>query len=222
MSANFLTIEEFRELFITDAPPPKSLQETRDRQASYGLVSPLPDNWKARSIHLGNIPTLELSGPESINKGAIIFFHAGGYSAGSAADHAGLAAHLGKAAGAKSYAVEYRLAPEHRFPAAIEDAFQSYVYLSDLIGAEIPIAIAGDSAGGGMAIAIAQLCAIRGARKPSCIYAISPWANMNLNGNSYLARSYADPILSKESLKSLRSLYLSQDDFDDPSISGSG
>ena len=219
MSENFLTIEEFLKLFIAETPPPKSLEETRERQAAYGLASPLPDNWIAQEILLGEIPALELSGPESTNKGALLFFHAGGYSAGTAADHAGLAAHLGKAAQVKSYAVDYRLAPEHRFPAAIEDAFQAYLNLLERLGKQIPIAVAGDSAGGGIAIAIAQLCALRGVRKPVCVYAISPWANMQLDNKSYLVRKNADPMLSSEALQSLRNLYLSKENFNDPRAS---
>lgn len=219
MSENFLTIEEFLKLFIAETPPPKSLEETRERQAAYGLASPLPDNWIAQEILLGEIPALELSGPESTNKGALLFFHAGGYSAGTAADHAGLAAHLGKAAQVKSYAVDYRLAPEHRFPAAIEDAFQAYLNLLERLGKQIPIAVAGDSAGGGIAIAIPQLCALRGVRKPVCVYAISPWVNMQLDNKSYLVRKNADPMLSSEALQSLRNLYLSKENFNDPRAS---
>jgi len=215
----YFKIENLLEMLKSSEGQEPTLQEVRDRQAAYGHAAPLPNGWQAKQMYLGDIPSLELTGPEATNSGALLFFHAGGYSSGSAADHAGLAAELGRAAKVKSYCVDYRLAPEHTFPAAIEDSYNAYLSLNGLVGNHIPIALAGDSAGGGIAIAVTQMAKIRGAKAPSAVYAISPWANLRQVGESYIQRSEFDPLLSKKALEALKELYLDGYNPDDPMAS---
>jgi len=212
----FLPIDTFLKTFITSSPPPSSLEQTRERQASYGLAAPLPQDWTAEEIDLKGVQALELSGPEVQSGAAMIFYHAGGYSAGSAADHAGLAAHLGKSAKMAAYSVDYRLAPEHVFPAAVEDAFQAYIGLQEFLGPDVAIVVAGDSAGGGLAVAVAQLALLRNLIAPVAVYAISPWADMSLTGTTFTTRASYDPILSQPGLTFLKQLYLNGQDPVDP------
>ena len=80
--------------------------------------------------------------------------------------------------------------------------------LLERLGKQIPIAVAGDSAVGGIAIAITQLFTLRGVRRPVCLYAISRWVNMQLDNKFYLVRKNSDPMLSSEAIQSLRNLYL--------------
>lgn len=203
-----MDIREFTEKFFTSVNPPNSLEETRSRQTAYGKGSALPKGWGTSPILLGNVPALEISAPEVASKGAVLFFHAGGYSAGSAEDHAGLAGHIGQACGLKSYCVDYRLAPEHVFPAAAEDAFEAYVQLRIKLGNDEPIVLAGDSAGGGLVIVVAQLAKKRGYQGPAALYAISPWISMDLDSPSYKKIGAKDPMLSRQTLGALRELYL--------------
>ena len=215
----YLNIGGFLETFMVPPDEIPTLQQVRDRQAAYGLAAPLPIGWEAKKMLLGNVPVLELYGPEATKHGAILFFHAGGYSAGSAADHAGLAAELGRAAKVKTYCVDYRLAPEHVFPATMEDSYDAYIALINLLDKSIPVALAGDSAGGGIVIAITQLAKARSKKMPSAIYAISPWIDMNQVGESFISRGPYDPMLSEASLNDLRDIYLNGHDPSDPMAS---
>ncbi|MBE9461358.1 alpha/beta hydrolase [Dyadobacter subterraneus] len=215
----YLSIGSFLKTFMITPDETPTLQQVRDRQAAYGLSAPLPFGWETKKMLLGNVPVLELSGPEATKSGAILFFHAGGYSAGSAADHAGLAAKLGCTAQVKCYCVDYRLAPEQIFPAAVEDSYNAYIALINLLDKDTPVVLAGDSAGGGLAVAITQLVKARGEKIPSAVYAISPWADMNQVGESFIVRGPYDPMLSKESLNDLRDIYLNGHDPSDPRAS---
>jgi acetyl esterase/lipase len=104
--------------------------------------------------------------------------------------------------------VDYRLAPEHVFPAAAEDAFEAYVQLRIKLGNDEPIVLAGDSAGGGLVIVVAQLAKKRGYQGPAALYAISPWISMDLDSPSYKKIGAKDPMLSRQTLGALRELYL--------------
>ena len=120
--------------------------------------------------------------PSAITKAsaAILYLHGGAYCLGSPATHRAVTSHLAQAAGLPVFAADYRLAPEHPFPAALEDAIAVYRSLIEMG----PVAIAGDSAGGGLALATALALAQRQAAPPAALVLFSPWVDLTLSANS--------------------------------------
>lgn len=139
---------------------------------------------------------------------AVLYLHGGGYVIGSLASHRHLVAEIGRAAGARALALDYRLAPEHPFPAAVEDALAGYRFLLAQGFAPERIALAGDSAGGGLVVA--TLVAIRdaGLRQPGGGYCLSPWVDLEGIGASMTTNAARDPIVQLEPLLEMSAHYL--------------
>ena len=139
---------------------------------------------------------------------AILYVHGGGYVIGSLDSHRHLVSEVGRAAGAQALALDYRLAPEHPFPAPVEDSVAAYRYLIAQGFAARNIAIAGDSAGGGLVVA--ALVAIReaGLPQPACGWAMSPWVDMQAIGGSMVSKAATDPTVQKETILEMAAHYL--------------
>jgi monoterpene epsilon-lactone hydrolase len=125
---------------------------------------------------------------------SIFFLHGGGYQIGSPASHRGLVADIARAAGAHALSIDYRLAPEHRYPAALDDALSAYRWLLEKGVEPARLAIAGDSAGGGLAIALLYRIRALGLPLPAAGVLLSPWTDMEASGESYASRAALDPI----------------------------
>ena len=139
---------------------------------------------------------------------ALLYLHGGGYLIGSAKSHRHMLGPLSADSGLPVFAADYRLAPENPFPAAVDDAVAAY---NGLIGSGIAadkLAIAGDSAGGGLTIATLVSARDKGLAMPACAVAISPWADLSQGGEAYRARAARDPIVKKEGLDEMASAYL--------------
>jgi epsilon-lactone hydrolase len=148
---------------------------------------------------------------------AILYLHGGGYVIGSAAAYRHPVSQIAAISGVNAFVPEYALAPERPFPAAVDDAVAAYDGLVDL--GFTHIVIAGDSAGGGLTLA---LCAILGAREwtqPVAAIAISPLTDLTASGQSYSTRAAVDPILSRDQVIACRDLYLAAADPADPRAS---
>ena len=148
------------------------------------------------------------STPSDARDAALLWLHGGGYVIGSLDSHRHLVSEAGRAARASALALDYRLAPEHPFPAAVEDAVSGYRYL---LARGIPpgrIAIAGDSAGGGLVVA--AMLAIRDAElaQPACGWCISPWVDMEAVGETMSTKAAADPMVQRAGLLEMAGLYL--------------
>ena len=193
---------------VNDPSVTPPVAAARSAQAAYGNAVPLPAGIERTSVTLGGVPTERLHPSGTKQRRAFLLLHSGGYSAGTAADHAALAAQLALAADATGYVPEYRRAPEYPFPAAIDDAIDAYRGLLQAGIASDKIVVAGDSTGGGMAIAVAQQAAVRGLPKSAGVYAISPWADLTQTSDSYDARGPYDPMLSRTSLQGRADVYL--------------
>lgn len=162
---------------------------------------PVPADVTTSSGRLGGIPVVnvEVAGADP---GRVIFYlHGGAYAIGTAASSVGLASDLARRAGARLVSVDYRLAPEHPHPAAIDDAVAAYRGLLDRGVAPSTIAIAGESAGAGLAAA--TLVALKHAElpQPSAAVLMSPWADLTLSGDSISAKAAVDPALTPEGLR---------------------
>jgi acetyl esterase/lipase len=148
------------------------------------------------------------STPRAASDAAILYFHGGGYVIGSLDSHRHLVAEAGRAAGIWALALDYRLAPEHPFPAAVDDTLAGYRYL---LGRGIKpgrIAIAGDSAGGGLVVAAMVAIRDAGLPQPGCGWCISPWVDMEAIGDSMTGKAEADPTVQKAGILDMARLYL--------------
>lgn len=131
---------------------------------------------------------------------AVLYLHGGGYTAGGLDYSKGFGALLAAQTNLNVFCAAYRLAPEHRYPAATDDAYAAYQYLLEQGYAPEHIALAGESAGGGLVLSLALRLRDEGQPMPGCVAAISPWADLTLSGASYRNNILRDPSLIRESL----------------------
>lgn len=155
--------------------------------------------------------------PADARPGAILFFHGGGYSLGSPQSHKPFISHLAAALKLKAYAPDYRLAPEHVCPAAVEDGVDALVQVRK--ETDGPLLVAGDSAGGGLTLASVMAHRDAGRAMPQALYLLSPWADLTLSGESMTSRAGSDPMLTPHALQRATELYLDGRDPADPAAS---
>ncbi len=145
---------------------------------------------------------------DEVRSGIILYLHGGGYTAGGLDYAKGFASLMSSECGMRVACLEYRLAPEHPYPAALEDALAAYLCLVDTGYDPSSILLAGESAGGGLAYALALKLRSMKKDMPAGILAISPWCDLTLSGESYETNKEKDPSLSKEKLKLFADCYI--------------
>lgn len=191
--------------------PPSDSLTTAERRAQYERaekVFPTPPDVKVERVNVPAAPAEWLRPPSAVPGRVVLYLHGGGYVIGSPRSHRHLAAAIAGAAGASALLLDYRLAPEHPFPAAVEDATAAYRWLLDQATAPERIVIAGDSAGGGLTVA--TLLALREARVPLPAggVCISPWVDLTCSGASYATMAAADPIVRRAGVEEMARAYL--------------
>lgn len=142
----------------------------------------------------------------------ILFLHGGGYVAGSIQSHRHMLAQAGREAGTRTLALAYRLAPEHPFPAALDDALTGYRFLLAQGFRPENIVLAGESAGGGLAIATLVSLRDAGTALPACAWCSSPWADLEMSGGTMETKSGVDPLIQAPYLRELAAAYLDGQD----------
>jgi acetyl esterase/lipase len=153
------------------------------------------------------------------NKSVLYYLHGGGYISGSAKTNRPITVPLARRLGCRTFSLDYRLAPEHRFPAAIDDALAGYRWLvSQGIDPQF-MAVAGDSAGGGLGLALVMKLRDLGEKLPACIACLSPWTDLTGSGDSVLANSERDPMFVAEDMERYASVYLGSRSREDPMAS---
>ncbi len=187
---------------------PTDIGERRKSFDAIASAYPTAPDVVVEPITVNGVPAEWTTAPDADHSRAVLYLHGGGYVIGSLDSHRHLAAEVGRAAGARCLALHYRLAPEHPFPAAVEDALAGYRYLLDAGVAPGHVAIAGDSAGGGLVVA--ALVAIRdaGLPQPAAGWCISPWVDMEGIGASMTGKAAEDPTVQKEPLLEMAAHYL--------------
>ena len=148
----------------------------------------------------------------------VLYFHGGGFVTGSSASHRHLCSFLAKSVKGVVYSIDYRLAPEDPFPAALDDAVSAYKALIREFP-DRPVSIAGDSAGGGLAFSCASYLRDAGERMPACIVGLSPWVNLCTDSESYELLAELDPLLSAEVAEWHSTRYLNGVSANDPRVS---
>jgi acetyl esterase/lipase len=181
---------------------PEAARESFDERFG-GL--PLGDDVTLAQRRLGSIPALDVKVAGADSHGVILYLHGGAYEIGSARTGANLAAPLSRRSGVPAVSLEYRLAPEHPFPAALHDALAAY---RELVESGQPVVVAGDSAGGGLALATLLAARAEGLPMPAGAVVFSPWADTTLSGASIDARSDYDPMFSRAHMVESAARYL--------------
>lgn len=164
-----------------------------------------------RPVSAGGVDGEWLVPPDAARDKAILYFHGGGFRIGSVASHRDLIARIADASGCRVLAIDYRLAPEHRFPAALDDALTAYRYLRDQGLRAADIAFVGDSAGGNLVLAAMLAARERGWPLPAAGVLMSPWTDLAATGASYESRAEADPIHQRAMILALAKNYLGKD-----------
>ncbi|TCC21684.1 alpha/beta hydrolase [Kribbella speibonae] len=164
---------------------------------------PLGDDVTLSERTLGGVPALDVRVAGADQDGVILYLHGGAYVIGSARTGANLAAPLSRRSGVPAVSLEYRLAPEHPFPAGVHDALAAY---RELAGQNV--VIAGDSAGGGLALALLLAARAEGLPQPAGAVLFSPWTDLTLSGASIDARDGYDPLFSRPNMAESAELYL--------------
>lgn len=186
-----------------------SLRELRAGFSPADVVHPVPDDVAVTDVVARGVPSHWLVAPGVDDTRVLLYLHGGGYSLGSLRSHGELAARLGRASGMKVLLVDYRLAPEHPFPAAVDDALSAWHWLctDERLDAS-SISVAGDSAGGGLALALLVALRDAGQPLPSAAVLMSPWTDLSGAGDSLHDRAGEDVILSPERVAQLAVNYL--------------
>jgi acetyl esterase/lipase len=199
--------------------PPSDTLTVAQRRAQYERAEkffPTPPEVKVEQVTASTVPAEWLSPPGARADGAVLYLHGGGYVIGSPRSHRHLAAAIGAAVAAPVLLPDYRLAPEHPFPAAVDDAVASYRWLLGRSLAPSRLVIAGDSAGGGLTVATLLALRDAGLPRPAAGVCISPWVDLTCGGASYATRAEADPIVKRESVANMATAYLAGADAQEP------
>ena len=196
---------------LRSKPRPVGWTERRKRLDEVGAVWPVADDVELTSVNVNGIPGEYSIVPGSDPSRVLMFFHGGGYCSGSIESHRRLVTEAGRAARMRTLAVAYRLAPEHPFPAAYDDALTAWKFLRDQGIAARHIAIGGDSAGAGLTVAL--IARLRDAHEelPGCAWLMSPWADLTMSGSTLASKAAVDPLIHKEYLNELADAYVPAD-----------
>ena len=182
---------------------PDDADVNEQRRALRELLSaqPLPADVTVTAAELGGVPTAEITVDGIEPRHIVLYFHGGVYVMGDAALAADLASQVGRRTDAKVISVDYRLAPEHPYPAAVDDALAAYEALLDNGNAPSDIVLAGESAGGALAVATLVNARDHGLPLPAAAFVMSPYADLTLAGATMETKREVDPLMSREALE---------------------
>ncbi len=208
------------ELLWKNYPGPSTYEKMKDKagkmrdnfarmMAPFAVIS---DDITVTPVNAGNIPAEWVAAPGVDQHRTLLYLHGGGYVMGSPATHRGLVAGLSRAAHCRVLALDYRLAPENPYPAAVEDACATYRWLLAEGFAPHNIALAGDSAGGGLTLAALLVLRDAGEPMPGAAVPISPWTDMQATGDSMRSNVKNDPMVEPGGLMGMAKMYLGNAD----------
>jgi acetyl esterase/lipase len=181
-------------------PADTDVSEQRRLLRELTAGQPLPADLTVTRATLGGVPVAEITVAGIEPRHVVLYFHGGVYVLGDALGAAELASQVGRRTGAKVFSVDYRLAPEHPFPAAVDDALAAYEALLEGGTAPSDIVFAGESAGGGLAVATLVNARDHALPLPAAAFVMSPYADLTLAGTTLKTKREVDPLLSRESL----------------------
>ncbi len=196
-----------------------TLQETRDGMEASSF--PATDAATITPVNANGVPGEWVTVPESDPNRRLLYVHGGGYVIGSAVTHRRLCEGIARAGGCAVLNLDYRLAPEHPFPAAVEDAIEGLKFVQsngpDGEGAAEAVFVAGDSAGGGLTLATLLAARDQGVDQPNAAIGISAWTDLAISGETIQTRADADPLITDSAMvKGMAAQYLGDADAEDP------
>tara|TARA_R110000868_G_scaffold393762_1_gene664862 strand:+ start:3098 stop:4009 length:912 start_codon:yes stop_codon:yes gene_type:complete len=194
--------------FLANSNFPQDTAELRKAYDGMGDMFPPADDVTLEKVSANGVSAEWSSTPNANQDRVILYVHGGGYVIGSVASHRHLVTELGRAAGTRTLSLDYRLAPEHPFPAAVDDALAGYKFLLAQGFEPGDITIAGDSAGGGLTVATLLAIKDAGLQQPACGFCISPWIDLEALGNSMVTQAALDPMVQKDGLLGMAAAYL--------------
>jgi acetyl esterase/lipase len=192
---------------LAEKPRPVGWAERRARLDEVGSVAPVADDIRCEPVDCGGVPGEWSLAPSADPARVLMFFHGGGYCSGSIVSHRRMVTEAGRAARMRTLAVGYRLAPEHPYPAAHEDALAAWRFLRGEGIAAGAIALGGDSAGGNLALALVQRLRQEGEAGPACLWLASPWSDLTMSGATLKTKDADDPLIHKVYLEELADAY---------------
>lgn len=189
-----------------------TVQDMRAGMEAFAGAAPMPDGTICEPVDVDGVPSEWVTAPGADPTKAVLYLHGGGYAIGSIATHRALGANISHTVGARVLLIDYRLAPEHPHPAAVDDAVTAWRWLLKQGLDPKRMAISGDSAGGGLTFA--TLIALRDAGDPlpACAVPISPWTELEAVSDSWTTRAEADPMVHAAGLKLMADWYLNGQD----------
>lgn len=198
--------------------PPSLAQQRQAFDQEHGAI-PVADGCEVYPIRSNTVQG-ELIVPAGADRSkALVYHHGGGYTFGSALSHRHLVSRLAAAAGVVAYNMDYRLAPEHPYPLALDDAVAAYHFVRSEGFKATELVFAGESAGGNLTVALLLQLRSLGQEQPAGAYLLSPWLDMTQNSESYQTRAAHDPMLTRAALEMCSQAYRAGQSADDPMIS---
>ena len=199
--------------------PNAPIQDVRAFFEDESKLFPVADDIECEPVQMGGVPAEWISAPGASENRILFYLHGGGYNIGSLNTHREMISRLARASGARALSVDYRLAPEHPHPAALEDSVAAYRGLLSQGADPARIVIGGDSAGGGLTIA--TLVALRDANEslPAAAVCLSPWTDLASTGESMRTKADVDPIVTDQGIKVMAASYAAGADLREPLIS---
>jgi monoterpene epsilon-lactone hydrolase len=189
-----------------------SVEESRANMEQLATFFPVPPDMHLEPVSANGVPAEWIAPPGATADRTIFYLHGGGYTIGSINTHREMVSRLSRAAGARALAIDYRLAPEHPFPAAVEDSTAAYRWL---LGNGVDpgrLVIAGDSAGGGLTVATLVALRDAGAPLPAAAVCLSPWVDLEGIGESATTKAAVDPMIPGDGVLAMGKVYLGDAD----------
>ncbi|HVE08933.1 MAG TPA: alpha/beta hydrolase [Paraburkholderia sp.] len=193
---------------LASLPRPEGLAARRARLVALTSQYAIPADVRLQAVDAGGVRAEWTTTPVAHTQRAMLFLHGGAYIAGGIESHRHLVAQAGRVARVRTLALDYRLAPEHPFPAALDDALAGYHYLLSQGYAPGELVLAGESAGGGLALATLVALRDAGTPLPGCVWLSSPWTDLAMSGESMLSKADVDPLIQKPYLLEAAAAYL--------------
>lgn len=194
------------------------IAQQRERQAASTRMMSMPKGVRVQPVLVGELSAAWFESAES-TRGVLLYLHGGAYCLGSVASYRAFVAHLAQATRLRALAIDYRLAPEHPFPAALEDSVAAYRWLLAQGYAPEALVLAGDSAGGGLTVATLLALREAGLPLPAGAVAFSPWFDLTLSGESVTSRAAEEPMLDAEGLRRCARAYAGETPLTHPLLS---